>query len=176
MRIHSLLSPKCEVRRSGANGQGVFASADFTAQELVAVWGGKVYTAAEIAELGKVLPHFETHPVSLFHGYYLGSENLFELDDAEFFNHSCDANIGVKGQVVVVTRRMVKADEELMFNYETTEMAVRKPFRCQCGSAHCRGLIDGGGWKDRSFVKRNQGYFSWYIRELLQGAEPLTNP
>lgn len=167
MRIHSLLSPKCEVRRSGLSGQGVFAKAHFVAGELVAVWGGKVYTTGEIRALAGFASQFETHPVTLCDGYYLGSENLFELDDAEFFNHSCEANIGVKGQVIVLARRNISAGEELVFNYETTEAAVLRPFQCQCGSAFCRGLIDGNAWKDPSFVTRNSGYLSWYIQSLV---------
>ena len=99
MRVHSLLVPKCRVGPSPISGSGVFAAEPIAAGELVAVWGGKVYTAEECAKLGQVYPHCRTHPISLCEGYYLGSENLFEFDDAELFNHSCEPNVGINFDV-----------------------------------------------------------------------------
>lgn len=166
MRLHSLLSPKCRVARSEISGSGVFAAEPLAAGELVAIWGGKVYTMAEVERLSEVIPHFATHTISVYPGYYFGSENLFELDDAELFNHSCDANVGVRGQVVVVARRSISAGEELTFDYDTTEI-VADPFECFCGSPLCRHIINGSGWRDPAFVERNREYLSWYILELL---------
>lgn len=120
MRLHSLLSPKCRVARSAIDGRGLFAAEAFVAGEVVAVWGGKVYTAEEVGRLAVGFPHFDTHTVSVCPGYYLGSENLFEFDDAELFNHKCEANVGVRGQIVMVARRAILAGEELTFDYDTT--------------------------------------------------------
>ena len=176
MRVHSLLSPKCRVAASGISGRGVFAAEPFAAGELVAVWGGKVYTADEVGRLAEAVPHFATHTVSICPGYYFGSENLFEFDDAELFNHSCEANVGVRGQVVVVARRLLAVGEELMFDYDTTEVSA-DPFECRCGSRLCRGTIDGSGWRDPGFVERNRAFLSWYILDMLvhsdsEDAEP----
>ena len=132
----------------------------------MAVWGGKIYTSAEVNQLSTVFSQFSTHTVSVFPGYYLGSENLFEFDDAELFNHSCNANIGVKGQIILVARREIKSGEELTFDYDTTEMAA-DPFQCQCGSDQCRKIIDGSAWNDPQFVKDNKEYLSWYILDRI---------
>src|SRR5208337_2618791 len=145
MRIHSFLSPKCQVRSSSISDKGVFASSSFAEGELVAVWGGKVYTADEVSQMAVRFPHFNTHPISVYNGYYLGSPNVSEFDDAEMFNHSCDPNVGVKGQIIVVARRPIIEGEELTFDYDTTETSA-EPFKCRCGSSNCRGLIDGSGW------------------------------
>jgi uncharacterized protein len=166
MRIHSLLSPKCRVERSPISGCGVFAAEPFEAGELVAVWGGKIYTAEEVTRLAQIFPHFNTHTVSVCKGYFLGSENLFEMDDAEFFNHSCDANVGIRGQIILVARRPIAAGEELTFDYDTTEVEAQ-PFVCRCRSPLCRGTIDGSAWRDPAFVARNREYLSWYIQDLL---------
>ena len=167
MRVHSLLSPKCHTDASPSGGKGVFASEPIAEGEVVAVWGGKVYTSVEVTQLARVIPHFDTHTVSLCNGYYLGSENLFQFDDAELFNHSCEPNVGVKGQVVLVSRRLIAAGEALTFDYDTTE-ASATPFVCRCGSPICRGTIDGSGWKDPEFIERNRNYLSWHIEELLR--------
>ena len=45
MRLHSWLSPKCHVGESSLAGIGVFASRPLAEGELVAVWGGVIYTA-----------------------------------------------------------------------------------------------------------------------------------
>ncbi len=166
MRIHSLLSPRCEVRPSCVSGRGVFAASSLQAGELVAVWGGKVCTGAEVARLAKVYPHVETHAVCVCEGYFLTNENLFEFDDSELLNHSCEPNVGVQGQIVLVARRDIAAGEELTFDYDTTEIE-QLAFDCQCGTPSCRGRIDGSAWKDPAFVDRNRQYLSWYIVELL---------
>lgn len=167
MRIHSLLSPKCRVARSGINGNGIFALESFQAGELVAVWGGKVYTADECARLGQAVPQMLTHTISLHEGYYLGSENLFEFDDSELFNHSCNPNVGVKGQIILVARRDIASGEELTFDYDTTETAA-DPFTCQCGWPQCRATIEGKAWLDDDYVARNWDYLSWHVRESVK--------
>lgn len=171
MRIHSLLSPKCQIQTSPINGKGVFAVEPFAEGELVAVWGGKIYTTEEVSRLAEIFPQFNTHTVSVCEGYFLGSENLFEFDDAELFNHSCDPNVGIRGQLIVVTRRQIIKGEELTFDYDTTEIAA-EPFECQCKMPDCRKLIDGSGWRDLRFVKRNRKYLSWYILEKVLGKAP----
>ncbi len=166
MRIHSLLSPKCRVNHSQINGQGVFATDSFIEGEIVAVWGGKIYTSKEVETIATIFPRFETHTVTLAPGFYLGSENLFEFDDTELFNHSCEPNTGVRGQVVLVARRSIAKDEELTFDYDTTEVSA-VPFHCKCGASNCRKIIDGNAWRDQNFVKNNYKYISWHIHEML---------
>lgn len=166
MRVHSLLSPKYRVGTSLINGLGVFATASFDKGELVAVWGGKVCTSTEIARLATAFPHIERHAVAMHEGYHLTSENLFELDDAERMNHSCDPNVGVRGQVVVLARRDILAGEELTFAYDTTEISG-EPFTCRCGSVDCRKTISGSSWRDPLFVEKNREYMSLYILDKI---------
>ena len=166
MRIHSLLSPKCCVRQSPSNGRGVFAKEAFEAGELVAVWGGKVYTAEECARLSQAVPQFSTHAIGICEGYFLGSDNLFEFDDSELFNHSCDPNIGIRGQIILLTRRPVPASEELVFDYETIDTDPGN-FTCRCGAADCRGTLDGNAWRDPGFQRRHRGWLSCYIEDLI---------
>lgn len=167
MRIHSLLSPKCRVERSPLDGCGVFASEVITPGEIVAVWGGKVYTVEECRQLERVMPHFGTHTITLCEGYCLGSENLFEFDDSELFNHSCAPNTGVKGQILLVARRGIAEGEELTFDYETTEDQPGA-FDCRCGAAGCRGRIDGSAWRRPEFRRQHAGYLSYHIEDLIR--------
>jgi hypothetical protein len=132
--------------------------------ELVAVWGGVIYTAEEIDGMANVFPHFKTHPFEVYEGFYMGSTSNTAIDDAERFNHSCDPNVGVKGQVIVLARRDIAVGEELTFDYDTTDVAPAT-FRCQCGAANCRGTVDGSGWRSSEFRSRHEGWLSWFILE-----------
>jgi len=163
-RIHSLLSNKCAAMPSKVHGQGVYAIAPIATGEIVAVWGGTVFSAEDVTRLATVLPHFASHPVSVCDGYYFGSANLFEFDDAERMNHSCEPNCGVKGQIVVVARRAIECGEELTFDYDTTESDA-EPFDCHCGSVRCRQTISGSAWHDPEFISHNREFMSWYLLE-----------
>jgi len=166
MRLHSWLSPKCRAGESSLAGIGLFARESFAAGELVAVWGGVIYTAAEIDALGVTFPHFRTHPFEVTEGFFMGSTSNTAIDDAERFNHSCDPNVGVKGQVIVLARRAIACGEELTFDYETTDVSPM-PFECRCGVAECRGRIDGSAWQSAAFQKRHAGWISWFITEKV---------
>jgi SET domain-containing protein len=169
MRQHSYLSPKCRVEKSAIHKRGVFAKATLSRGEIIALWGGVVYSLAETTRLAKKYPYFETHTVSISTDFYLGPITLNQtpLDDTEMMNHSCEPNAGIKGQIAVVARRIIRPGEEVCFDYDTTEISAI-PFLCHCGTSSCRRRIDGSAWKDQHFRTRNRGYFSWYIQELIR--------
>ena len=168
MRTHSILSGKCSLKRSSLGGYGVFAVAKIKKGELICVWGGIAYSYKEICELSKKHPHYATNPISVYDGYYLGPVNKYDLDDGERFNHSCDPNAGVKGQIILVARRDIKKGEEICFDYDTTETCDEGSFKCKCGAKNCREVVDGSSWKKPQFQKKNRGYLSWYIEEKIR--------
>ncbi len=58
LRLHSWLTPKCHIQPSPLQGHGVFAREPIAARELVCVWGGVVYTAAEVETLSETFRTF----------------------------------------------------------------------------------------------------------------------
>lgn len=169
MKQHSYLSPKCRVEKSAIHRRGVFAKETIARDDIIALWGGVVYSLEEITQLAKKYPYFETHTVSIAKDFYLGPiiPSKAPLDDTEMMNHSCEPNAGIKGQLAVVARCIIRPGEEVCFDYDTTEISA-VPFLCQCGTPSCRRRIDGSAWKDEHFRARNRGYFSWYIQELIR--------
>lgn len=169
MKHHSHLSAKCGSGQSRIHGRGIFAKQHIAKEEMVALWGGIIYSLEEVTQLAKTHPHFETHTVSIYKDFYLGplTTDASKLDETELFNHSCHPNAGVKGQIVIVARRDIRPGEEICFDYDTTEIAA-VPFVCRCCSPQCRGLIDGSAWQSASFRAQNQGYLSWYIEDLVR--------
>lgn len=59
-----------------------------------------------------------------------------------FLNHCCDPNARVEGRTLVA-RRAIRADEQITFDYTTTELDMAEPFACLCGAEGCVGLVRG---------------------------------
>jgi hypothetical protein len=61
------------------------------------------------------------------------------LDD--FVNHACEPNCGLQfldSGIVLTAIRAISADEEITFDYASTQNAYPYRFSCGCGSATCR--------------------------------------
>ena len=68
-----------------------------------------------------------------------------DLDYAwQFLNHSCEPNGYMNiAEYSFCALRDIRKGEEITFNYLTTEYELARPFRCDCGSAKCFGIIRG---------------------------------
>jgi len=66
---------------------------------------------------------------------------IFEKYPWRFLNHSCAPNTAIRGRTVVAIRPIAR-DDEVTFDYNTTELAMASPFVCRCG--HCGGRTVGG--------------------------------
>src|SRR5215218_3919786 len=121
----SYISPKAQVRESPIHGRGLFGRE--TLKEMPE-W----YRAAEI---------------QLTEDLFVGP--LFEEEregSMIFSNHSCEPNIGVRGQIVFVAMRPVEAGEELTHDWATTDDDDYQ-LDCRCGASTCRKVITGQDWR-----------------------------
>jgi hypothetical protein len=59
-----------------------------------------------------------------------------------FLNHSCEPNVGIQGQIVVVAMRDIAAGEELTIDYALIDHDAG-PMAGRCGAEGCRQLITG---------------------------------
>ena len=100
MHRFSYLSPKTEVRESKIHGRGLFATSDIARDEIVAVKGGRIVDRKTLHE--KIVPRLGPVEIQI-------DENLFiaPVTDEErelsmlYSNHSCDANLGMRGEIFV---------------------------------------------------------------------------
>ena len=172
-QIHSWTSPKCGLAHSARHGAGLWCSAPIAAGELVMIWGGRLYSTEEKNRLASAHSRMATHTVGVAPGLFLGpfqpSDLDASLDTAELLNHSCQPNLGVQGQVVLVARRAIAVGEELTYDYETTDTEGMW-FECRCGVPECRGIIDGQSWKRPEWRQANAGYLSWNVLETVRRA------
>jgi len=87
-----------------------------------------------------------------------------------FLNHSCAPNCRLDFSTwTLVAAREIHADEELTFNYLTTEWDLAEPFVCACGSSGCCGVVRGFRHLARREQERLRPWLSPFLAERLGG-------
>jgi SET domain-containing protein len=160
MRL-SYLSPKTEVRESKIHGRGLFATADISKDEIVAVKGGHIVDRKTLRE--KITPRLGPVEIQI-------DENLFiaPVTDEErelsmlYSNHSCDPNLGVRGEITFLAMRDIRGGEELTHDWAMTDDDDYS-VECKCGAPNCRRIITGKDWQRPDLQNRYTGYFSAYL-------------
>ncbi|HWP77678.1 MAG TPA: SET domain-containing protein-lysine N-methyltransferase [Methylomirabilota bacterium] len=160
-------SPRTEVRPSPIQGQGLFARVPIAAGEIVAVKGGHVLTGSQWSALEPTLGAAEIQI----------AEDLFIAPVREghragsmlYTNHSCDPNLAIQGQIVLVAMRDVAADEELTIDWATTDDGDHR-MTCHCGSPRCRGIVTGKDWMKPELQQRYRGWFCWFLQRKIDAA------
>ncbi len=84
-----------------------------------------------------------------------------------YSNHSCDANLGLRGQIVFVAMREIAAGEELTHDWAMTDNDESMT-KCSCGSPNCRGTITGKDWQRPDLQRKYGRYFSSYLLEKMR--------
>lgn len=158
-------SPKIEVRSDTLAGRGVVALEPIAKDEIVAIKAGNIITRDQLArataEAGDMALQIEDE-------FYLAPQSPDEVEDMSvFINHSCDPNVGFRGQVVYVALRDIRAGEELCHDY-AMERSDDYRLDCHCGSSLCRGRVSGEDWKLPDLQQRYRGYFSLYIENKIE--------
>ena len=157
------LSPKLEVRAEPEKGGfGVYAMEAVAAGEVVSVWGGYIVNAEQL----ETLPHeVQQHTVQIEEGLY--SATIGGAETADFINHSCDPNLGLRGQITLVALRDIEVGEEVCFDYAMTDCTPYDEFECRCGMAACRGTVRGYDWRLPELWAKYAGYFSPYLQRRI---------
>jgi SET domain-containing protein len=162
------LSPKTEVKTSAIHGRGLFAAAAIAAGEIVCVKGGHIFGRDELKALQ---PRLGPAEIQIGEDLFIGPTTDEEREGSMIFsNHSCDPNIGVKGQIVFVTIRDIAAGEELTHDWATTDDDSYE-LTCNCGAPACRGTITGQDWRKPELQEKYRGYFSWYLAEKIGSSD-----
>ena len=83
-----------------------------------------------------------------------------------FSNHSCDPNIGVRGQIIFVAMRDIADGEELTHDWATTDDDAYE-MECRCNAPNCRKIITGQDWRKKELQEKYRGFMSWYLQEKI---------
>ncbi|HEY7295903.1 MAG TPA: SET domain-containing protein-lysine N-methyltransferase [Dehalococcoidia bacterium] len=161
MLASSWTSPKTiKGRPSGIEGRGLFAVAPIATGELVAIKGGHIIDRATL----------DANAALIGDSYIQIADDAFlaplEPEEVEpvmlFLNHSCEPNVGVRGNVLFVAMRPIAPGEELTIDYAMIDDEDYE-LPCRCGHANCRGTIGGRDWRRPELQARYGSYFSAYL-------------
>jgi SET domain-containing protein len=160
-------SPKTEVRPSPIHGTGLFAAHAIATGEIVAVKGGHVLTRAQWTALEPTLGAAE---IQIANDLFIAPVRPDHRHGSMLYtNHSCDPNLAIQGQIVLVAMRDIAAGEELTIDWATTDDGDYE-LACRCGSPRCRGTVTGKDWMKPELQARYQGWFCWFLqRKIARG-------
>lgn len=165
MGFANWLSPKLARRENAEKaGHGIYAVAPVAAGELLAVWGGRVATGADVAAMAD-----RRYTLQVEDDLFLVPAG--PVDDAELINHSCVPNAGLSGQIGLVALRDIRAGEEVCYDYAMSDASpLTMGFGCACGEPGCRGRVEADDWTRPELQRRYAGHFSPYIARRIEAA------
>jgi hypothetical protein len=156
------LTPKARPASNGTRGHCSVATDSIRAGETVAAFGGRCITRDELDLLSAGQ---QRRSVQIDDELFLAGAP--EPEPADFVNHSCEPNCGMKGSVLVVALRDIEAGEELTYDFATTDGSDYDEFECACGSPLCRGKVTGHEWMLPELPLRSRGHFSPYLSRRI---------
>lgn len=161
----SHLSPLLEGRKCpDKGGMGVYARQAVPAGTVLVIWGGRVLTCAEL----------EARPLSERRLTLQVDEDAYLVSEvegpADWVNHSCEPNAGMRGQITLVALRDIEGGDEICFDYAMSDASNYDEFDCACAKPSCRGRISGSDWSRTDVAQRYAGFFSPYIERRLAAA------
>jgi SET domain-containing protein len=164
MRL-SYRSPKTEIRASKIHGNGLFATTDIAKDEIVAVKGGHIVDRKILRE--RITPQLGPVEIQIDDDLFIAPVTDEERESSMLYsNHSCDANLGMRGEVTFVAMRDICAGEELTHDWATTDDDDYS-IACKCGAANCRRILTGKDWQRPELQKKYVGYFSAYLARKI---------
>src|SRR3954470_8949152 len=164
----SYLSPKVAPRESPIHGTGLFAVEPIAEGETVCVKGGYIFNRRR---LDSMLGWYRAAEIQIAEDLFIGPLDEEEREGSMIFsNHSCEPNIGVRGQIVFVAMRDIEAGEELTHDWATTDDDDYTT-ECNCGALACRKVLTGKDWRKEELREKYRGYFSSYLQEKIDRAK-----
>jgi SET domain-containing protein len=169
----SYRSPKTALHRSSIHGRGLFAVRPIARGEIVAIKGGHIL---DRDTLRRARARIAESYLQIDDGFYIGALRPAEVRRNKIFiNHSCEPNLGLRGQITFVARRAIKAGEELTYDWAMEENSPALT-RCTCGQPSCRKILTGRDWRKPALQRRYRGYFAAYLQErITDGQERMTD-
>jgi SET domain-containing protein len=165
MQNLSYISSKAAVRESPIHGTGLFAVEPIARGELVCVKGGYIF---DRQTLNSMPDWFRAAEIQIAEDLFIGPVDEDEREGSMIFsNHSCEPNIGVKGQVVFVAMRDIESGEELTHDWATTDDDDYQ-MKCNCSARNCRRIVTGKDWQRKDLQEKYSGYMSWYLDEKIK--------
>jgi Proteins containing SET domain len=164
----SYRSAKTEVRESKIHGRGLFAIADIAKDEVVAVKGGHIVDRETLRE--RIAPLLGPVEIQIDDNLFIAPVTQEERELSMLYsNHSCNPNLGIRGEITFVAMRDIRAGEELTHDWATTDNDDYS-VQCNCGAPNCRKILTGKDWQRPEVQERYADYFSAYLARKMSAA------
>jgi SET domain-containing protein len=161
----SYRSPKTEVRESPIHGRGLFAVANIDKGEIVVVKGGRIVDRETLRR--EITPRLGPVEIQIGDNLFIAPVTAEERELSMLYsNHSCDANLGLRGEITFVAMRDIRAGEELTHDWATTDDDDYS-IECKCGAPNCRKILTGKDWQRPELQEKYAGYFSAYLEQKI---------
>ena len=169
MNSNSWLNPNLEKRCSNTHSCGIFAKENIKKDERLAIFGGSIMP---IDDMYKFPYDMQKYTMQIEERFIQASRQTTP-EDVDFFNHSCEANSGFRGQIFLVAMRDIKSGEEITFDYgmtvsESVGSDMIFSMDCMCDSPICRKTITEQDWMLPELQVLYKGYFSQYIQDKIE--------
>lgn len=165
-RVRSWITPKAS--KGGASaiaGQGVHAAEQIASGEVVAVKGGHIVDGSTVAGLPSAISD-SAFPIA--EDRFVAALTHDEYDGVMMrVNHSCEPNVGMGGNVLLVSMRDIAAGEELTIDYALFLGDPGFAMACRCQTPACRGMVKGTDWMRTDVRERYRGWFSWWLQQKI---------
>lgn len=168
----SWMNPKLETKDTVEYGRGVFTRELIKKDEIVIIQGGKIVSYSNLCDGS--YDDYLYHCYQVERDFYICPFELTEksLDGVFVVNHSCNPNCGFANQITLRAMRDINIDEQITYDYAMTDVGSIEEdwisMECNCGSDHCRKLINFDDWKLKELQDRYKGYFSPYVQRLIE--------
>lgn len=165
--VKSWITPKAEKGLASAiHGKGLFAILPIKQGEIVAVKAGHIVDQKTLDKIKKMTRGSE---IQISDSLHVAPITVGEVTDSMiYFNHSCDPNIGLGGNILVVAVRNIAQGEEITMDYAMFESDPNFTMQCNCKALSHRGVITGNDWQIPALQRKYAGYFSWYIEQKIK--------
>jgi hypothetical protein len=161
----SYISPKAVVKESPIHGRGLFAAEPIRGGEIVCVKGGYVFDRRALAAMPA---WYGAAEIQIAEDLFIGPAREDEREGSMVFsNHSCEPNVGVRGQIVFVAMRDVRAGEELTHDWAMTDDDDSR-MECGCGASACRRVVTGQDWRLPELQRKYSGFISSYLEDKFR--------
>lgn len=166
LRATSWISSRLERRIRTQGDFGIFANSIIKSGDVLTVMTGAICNSRQLFEFSEV---WRSRAIQI-------EDDLFQIsvrldEPADYVNHSCEPNAGIRGQIITVAMRDIEADEEITIDYAMIDGKGFDEFDCQCGSKKCRKKISGQDWMNPELWRRYEGYFSDYLARRISKLE-----
>ncbi len=165
MRQLSYRSSETEVRESKIHGRGLFAKTGIAKGEIVAIKGGHIVDRETLRR--DITPRLGPVEIQIDDDLFIAPVNDDERELSMLYsNHSCEPNIGLRGETTFVAMRDIRAGQELTHDWAMTDNDDYS-IECNCGANNCREKLTGKDWQRPELQQKYAGYFSAYLARKI---------